>query len=99
MKSVARKMGLSGETVKQYVCRVREKYARAARTAPTKFGAVLSSRRGRASPPSPRIPPLAVAGITGDTRPRPTVMARQSYVLPTGRVMTPLGGHSCGVLL
>ncbi|HEY6480741.1 MAG TPA: LuxR C-terminal-related transcriptional regulator [Streptosporangiaceae bacterium] len=37
MKSVARRMGLSEETVKQYVGRVREKYARAGRAAPTKI--------------------------------------------------------------
>jgi DNA-binding NarL/FixJ family response regulator len=36
MKSVARRMTLSEETVKQYVARVREKYARAGRAAPTK---------------------------------------------------------------
>jgi two-component system nitrate/nitrite response regulator NarL len=52
MKSVARRMCISEETAKQYVGRVREKYARG-RAAPTKFGPVLSSRRGRASPPSP----------------------------------------------
>lgn len=37
MKSVARRMCLSEETVKQYVGRVREKYARAGRAAPTKL--------------------------------------------------------------
>jgi DNA-binding NarL/FixJ family response regulator len=37
MKSVARRMTLSEETVKQYVGRVREKYARADRDAPTKL--------------------------------------------------------------
>ena len=37
MKSVARRMGLSEETVKQYVSRVRDKYARAGRAAPTKL--------------------------------------------------------------
>jgi DNA-binding NarL/FixJ family response regulator len=36
MKSVARRMTISEETVKQYVGRVREKYARAGRAAPTK---------------------------------------------------------------
>ncbi len=53
MKSVARRMCISEETAKQYVGRVREKYARAGRAAPTQIGPVLSSRRGRASPPSP----------------------------------------------
>jgi DNA-binding NarL/FixJ family response regulator len=37
MKSVARRMTISEETVKQYVGRVREKYARAGRAAPTKM--------------------------------------------------------------
>ena len=37
MKSVAREMTISDETVKQYLGRVREKYARAGRAAPTKL--------------------------------------------------------------
>ena len=37
MKSVARRMCISEETAKQYVGRVREKYARANRAAPTKL--------------------------------------------------------------
>jgi two-component system nitrate/nitrite response regulator NarL len=37
MKSVARRMSISEETAKQYVARVREKYARAGRAAPTKL--------------------------------------------------------------
>jgi DNA-binding NarL/FixJ family response regulator len=37
MKSVARRMRISEETAKQYVGRVREKYARANRAAPTKL--------------------------------------------------------------
>ncbi len=37
MKSVARKMTISDETAKQYLGRVREKYARAGRAAPTKL--------------------------------------------------------------
>ncbi len=37
MKSVARRMSLSEETVKQYLGRVREKYSRAGRAAPTKL--------------------------------------------------------------
>ncbi len=37
MKSVARRMGISEETAKQYVGRVREKYARAGRAAPSKL--------------------------------------------------------------
>jgi DNA-binding NarL/FixJ family response regulator len=37
MKSVARQMTISDETAKQYLGRVREKYARAGRAAPTKL--------------------------------------------------------------
>jgi DNA-binding NarL/FixJ family response regulator len=37
MKSVARRMGIGEDTAKQYVGRVREKYARAGRAAPTKL--------------------------------------------------------------
>jgi hypothetical protein len=37
MKSVAEKMTISDETVKQYLAGVREKYARAGRAAPTKL--------------------------------------------------------------
>jgi DNA-binding NarL/FixJ family response regulator len=37
LKSVAKKMTISDETVKQYLGRVREKYARAGRAAPTKL--------------------------------------------------------------
>jgi two-component system nitrate/nitrite response regulator NarL len=37
LKSVARKMAISEQTVKQYLGRVREKYALAGRAAPTKL--------------------------------------------------------------
>ena len=37
LKSVARKMGISPETAKQYLTRVREKYVSAGRAAPTKL--------------------------------------------------------------
>jgi DNA-binding NarL/FixJ family response regulator len=37
LKSVARRMSISEETAKQYIGRVREKYARAGRAAPTKM--------------------------------------------------------------
>ncbi len=37
LKSVAHRMGLGEQTVKQYLGRVREKYARAGRAAPTKL--------------------------------------------------------------
>jgi hypothetical protein len=38
MKSVARKMTISDEALKQYLGCVREKYAHAGRAAPTKLG-------------------------------------------------------------
>jgi DNA-binding NarL/FixJ family response regulator len=73
VKSVARRMAISEETVKQYVSRVREKYARAGRSAPTKLELYYRAvEDGHLPPhPAPRIPPLPVAGLTGDTRPRP----------------------------
>jgi two-component system, NarL family, nitrate/nitrite response regulator NarL len=37
MKLVARKMKISEDTAKQYLGRVREKYSRAGRAAPTKW--------------------------------------------------------------
>jgi len=37
IRSVARRLGISEETAKQYVRRVREKYAQANRAAPTKL--------------------------------------------------------------
>jgi DNA-binding NarL/FixJ family response regulator len=59
MKSVARKMALSEETVKQYVGRVREKYARAGRAAPTKIELYYRAVEDGHLPsyPTPRIPP------------------------------------------
>ena len=59
LKSVARKMALSEETVKQYLGRVREKYANAGRAAPTKmelyYRAVEDGHLP--PPPSPLSPP------------------------------------------
>jgi DNA-binding NarL/FixJ family response regulator len=59
MKSVARKMAISEETVKQYVGRVREKYARAGRAAPTKIELYYRAvEDGHLPPyPTPRNPP------------------------------------------
>ena len=72
MKSVARRMCISEETAKQYVGRVREKYARAGRAAPTKWTCTIEPSRTGISPLTPnRGPPLPVTGVTGDTRPRP----------------------------
>jgi two-component system nitrate/nitrite response regulator NarL len=59
MKSVARRMALSEETVKQYVGRVRLKYARAGRAAPTKIELYYRAvEDGHLPPyPMPRNPP------------------------------------------
>ena len=64
MKSVARRMALSEETVKQYVSRVREKYARAARSAPTKLELYYRAVEDGYLPPhpAPRIPPSRLQG-------------------------------------
>jgi two-component system, NarL family, nitrate/nitrite response regulator NarL len=53
LKSVARRMGLSEETVKQYVCRVREKYGRAGRAAPTKMDLYYRAVEDGHLPPNP----------------------------------------------
>jgi DNA-binding NarL/FixJ family response regulator len=59
MKSVARRMALSEETVKQYVGRVRLKYSRAGRAAPTKIELYYRAvEDGHLPPyPTPGIPP------------------------------------------
>jgi DNA-binding NarL/FixJ family response regulator len=59
LKSVARRMALSEETAKQYLGRVREKYARAGRAAPTKIELYYRAvEDGHLPPyPTPRIPP------------------------------------------
>jgi two-component system, NarL family, nitrate/nitrite response regulator NarL len=59
MKSVARRMALSEETVKQYVSRVRLKCARAGRAAPTKIELYYRAVEDGHLPayPTPRIPP------------------------------------------
>jgi len=59
IKSVARRMTISEETVKQYVGRVRGKYARANRAAPTKLDLYYRAVEDGHLPslPSPRIPP------------------------------------------
>lgn len=54
MKSVALKMGISEETAKQYLGRVREKYARAGRAAPTKMELYYRAvEDGHIHPPTP----------------------------------------------
>jgi two-component system, NarL family, nitrate/nitrite response regulator NarL len=53
MKSVARKMGISEETVKQYLGRVREKYAHAGRAAPTKLELYYRAVEDGHLPPPP----------------------------------------------
>jgi len=59
LKSVARRMAISEETVKQYVSRAREKYARAGRSAPSKLELYYRAvEDGHLPPhPAPRIPP------------------------------------------
>jgi len=53
MKSVARKMAISDETVKQYLRRVREKYARAGRASPTKMELHYRAVEDGHLPPNP----------------------------------------------
>jgi DNA-binding NarL/FixJ family response regulator len=53
MKSVARRMAISEETAKQYVGRVREKYARAGRAAPTKLDLYYRAVEDGHLPPIP----------------------------------------------
>jgi DNA-binding NarL/FixJ family response regulator len=53
MKSVARKMAISEETVKQYLGRVREKYALAGRAAPTKVELYYRAVEDGHLPPPP----------------------------------------------
>jgi len=53
LKSVARKMEISEETVKQYLGRVREKYARAGRAAPTKIELYYRAVEDGHLPPPP----------------------------------------------
>ena len=53
VKSVARKMTISDETVKQYLGRVREKYARAGRAAPTKLELYYRAVEDGHLPPPP----------------------------------------------
>jgi DNA-binding NarL/FixJ family response regulator len=53
MKSVAKRMAISEETVKQYLGRVREKYARAGRAAPTKVELYYRAVEDGHLPPPP----------------------------------------------
>ena len=53
LKSVARRMEISEETVKQYLGRVREKYARAGRAAPTKIELYYRAVEDGHLPPPP----------------------------------------------
>ena len=59
MKAVARRMNISEQTTKQYVGRVREKYARTGRAAPTKIDLYYRAVEDGHLPPLPwpRIPP------------------------------------------
>jgi two-component system nitrate/nitrite response regulator NarL len=62
LKSVARKMGISEETVKQYLGRVREKYANAGRAASTKMELYYRAVEDGHLPPPPSLlsPPADV---------------------------------------
>ena len=62
LKSVARKMAISEETVKQYLGRVREKYAGAGRAAPTKMDLYYRAVEDGHLPPPPSLlsPPADV---------------------------------------
>ncbi|HEY6279365.1 MAG TPA: response regulator transcription factor [Streptosporangiaceae bacterium] len=53
LKSVARQMAISEETVKQYVVRVREKYARVGRPSPTKIDLYYRAVEDGHLPPLP----------------------------------------------
>jgi two-component system nitrate/nitrite response regulator NarL len=53
MKSVARKMAISAETAKQYLGRVRQKYANAGRSAPTKLELYYRAVEDGYLPPPP----------------------------------------------
>ena len=53
MKSVARRMSISDDTAKQYLQRVRQKYARAGRSAPTKLELYHRAVEDGHIPPSP----------------------------------------------
>jgi DNA-binding NarL/FixJ family response regulator len=53
VKSVARKMAISSETVKQYLGRVREKYTHAGRAAPTKLDLYYRAVEDGHLPPPP----------------------------------------------
>ena len=82
MKSVARKMGISDETVKQYLGRVREKYARSGRAAPTKMDLYLRAvEDGHLPPPSlAAIPPLR--GVGAGTRPSSIFCYASEFTFP-----------------
>jgi DNA-binding NarL/FixJ family response regulator len=72
LKSVARKMGIGEETVKQYLGRVRQKYTLAGRAAPTKLELYHRAvEDGHLPPPSLTDPPKVKE--PGNARPRPFV--------------------------
>jgi DNA-binding NarL/FixJ family response regulator len=87
MKSVARSMDISEETVKQYLGRVRRKYAIAGRPAATKLELYHRAVEDGHLPPTSLTchPPWL---RKGNVRPRPSFV---NNVLPArGRVMTPI---------
>jgi Bacterial regulatory proteins, luxR family len=94
MKAVARRMNISEETTKQYVGRVREKYARAGRAAPTKLDLYYRSSRGRAPPSSPLTAdsPPGVDRGPWETPVLGALFSPEAYAGPPFMVMTPFPG-------
>ena len=69
MKSVARKMGIGEETVKQYLGRVRLKYALAGRAAPTKLELYHRAVEDGHLPPTPQPATPRTVREPGNARP------------------------------
>jgi DNA-binding NarL/FixJ family response regulator len=90
MKSVARKMAISEETVKQYLGRVREKYALAGRAAPTKLELHYRAvEDGHLPPPLSPPPPKQLRNReTSALR----LLSLGNILCARGRVMTPFRG-------
>jgi DNA-binding NarL/FixJ family response regulator len=90
MKSVARKMGISEETAKQYMGRVREKYARAGRAAPTKLELYYRAVEDGHVPPTSLV--RAPQRIRSKDMPVPGPSCVNNLSALQGIVMTPIPG-------
>jgi DNA-binding NarL/FixJ family response regulator len=88
MKSVARKMAISEETAKQYMGRVREKYARAGRAAPTKMELYYRAVEDGHVPPTPLFAPPRRISSKDTPVPGPCCINNLSAL--SGIVMTPV---------